>query len=560
MTTNFQVDDWAVFPGTDRISRGGEEIRLEPRVMTVLCLLAAHAGEVVSRDTLDAGAWEGMVVGYDSLPSCINKLRKALGDDSHDPHYIQTVPKKGYRLIAPVSVEEKPVQAGARVQAGPASPAAGKQKKTLLVAAAVILGLAMLAFFQTDDTGTKATKPVTAVVAAQKKIAVLPFTNITGDPEQDYFIDGITDDLITDLSGLSGMVVISRSASSQYRGMEVMPIKVGQELGAEYLLEGSVRKSGDRWRINVKLVNSRDGTNLWARRFENSQSSLFEVQDEVARSIIETLAIQLNVHDRQRLGHRPTTNFDAYESFLLGQKLFKVRTRESNLAAQDAYRKAIRLDPNFARAYGALAVTLDVYYWRGWSDTPGQTLERALEMARYAVELDQGSPQAHWALGYTLLYSQRPHKAVVAAERALELAPNYADGYGLLALIYTHLGDGEKALQLISKGKKINPHYSWDYPYIMGRAYYILEQYPQATENLLEALDRNENAVPSRIYLAAAYMAAGKSEEATWEVEQIKMISPEMSIGHLEKNYPVADDAYQARLFAHLRQAGLPEE
>jgi tetratricopeptide (TPR) repeat protein len=325
------------------------------------------------------------------------------------------------------------------------------------------------------------------------------------------------------------------------------------------LLEGSVRKSGERWRMNVKLVNSHDGTNLWAGRFENSQASVFAVQDEVVRNIVETLAIQLNVQDRRRLGHRPTTNFEAYESFLFGQKLFKVRTRESNLAAQDAYRKAIRLDPNFARAYGALAVTMDVYYWRGWSDTPGQTLERAIEMARYAVELDPASPQSHWALGYTLLYSKQAHKAVVAAERTVELAPNYADGYGLLALIYTHLGDGEKALQLISKGIKLNPHYSWDYPYIMGRAHYILKQYPQAIERLLEALDRNENAVPSRIYLAAAYMAAGNSEEATWEVEQIQVLSPEISIAHLENNYPVADKTYQARLYTHLRQAGLPE-
>lgn len=553
LTNDFKLADWTVHPELDRISRRGEEVRLEPKVMKVLVMLAAQAGKVLSRETLETGAWGDMIVGYDALPSSINKLRKALGDDSHHPRYIETISKKGYRLIAPVSIvnaavrTEQPEHTSAQVQ--------GLKKNLVYLFFTVFIGIVFVVYLfnyeQKDSDNSSG-------LSTEKRIAVLPFTNISSDPMQSYFVDGISDDLITDLSGLSNIVVISRSASFQYKDQQVNPLKVGKQLGADYILAGSVRKSGKRWRINVKLINTSNGTNLWAKRFENTETSLFNAQDEVVKSIVTALAIELNTQDKLRLSYRPTTNFDAYELFLQGQKQFKVRTKESNQAAQDSYRRAIELDPNFARVYGALAVALDVHYWRGWSESPAETLERALAMARYATELDPGSPQAYWALGYALLYRKEHQKAELAVKRAIELAPNYADGYGLLALIYNNLGNGKMALAYINKGMKLNPHYSWDYPYNLGRAYYILREYPQSIKYLTEALERNANAINPRIYLAATYVATGKIEDAIWEIEQLKVISPETTIRHLKKNIPIADKKLQKIFLDQLRLAGLP--
>jgi len=551
LTNEFQLADWSVHPAIGRISRKGEEVRLEPKVMKVLVMLAAQAGKVLSREALETGVWGDMIVGYDALPSSINKLRKALGDDSHSPRYIETVSKKGYRLIATISV------ASLSGQTEQTSAHVWYLKKNFVyLFSALLIGVGFAAYFFNYEQKAAINNPN---LASEKRIAVLPFSNISGDPGQEYFVDGITDDLITDLSGLSNIVVISRTASIQYKDQEVDPVEVGKQLGADYFLAGSVRKSGKRWRINVKLINTVNGTNLWAKRFENTETSLFSAQDEVVKSIVAALAIKLNTQDKLRLNNRPTTNFAAYELFLQGQKLFKVRTKESNQDAQDSYRRAIELDPNFARAYGALAVALDVYYWRGWSESPAETLERALEMAHYATELDPGSPQAYWALAYALLYRKEHHKAELAVKRAIELAPNYADGYGLLALINNNLGNGKMALAYINKGMKLNPHYSWDYPYNRGRAHYILGEYLQSIKYLLVALERNENAVNPRMYLAAAYIAAGQKDDAIWEIEQLKVISPETTIQHLKNNIPIADKKLQRVFLDQLRQAGLPD-
>ncbi|MDH5649460.1 MAG: winged helix-turn-helix domain-containing protein [Gammaproteobacteria bacterium] len=549
----FQLGDWRVDPAAGCITRNGEEQHLEPRVMTVLTLLAGHSGEVVSREQLEAQAWAGMVVGYDALASSIIKLRKALGDDSRHPRYIETVSKKGYRLIAPLSHE---ISGDSKPRFEQPSSQNQKPLMTIVVLAlAIIVGVAWVVI-----SGYRTTPPaVSGQNSNAKTLAVMPFTNISNDPQQEYFVEGITDDIITDLSGLSGVVVISRSATNRYQGIKIDPKKVGQELGVDYLLEGSIRKSGKRWRINASLIEAGTGANLWARRFENTESSLFSAQDELASSVVNALALELSPIDKERLQRRATTNFDAYELFLQGQKLFKERTRESNESAQDAYQKAIDLDSSFARAYGALAVALSVQYWRGWSDTPTETLNRASAMANLATQLDPSSPQAYWALGYTLMYQRQLDKAAVAVEHSIEIAPNYADGYGLLGLINNELGNGEEAARLIKKGMALDPHHSWDFPYNLGRAYYILGRYDEAVKNLLEALNRNELAVNPRMFLIASYMAMGRKDDAQWEAEQMRITSPETTISHLEKNYPIADSGLQKRFLDHLRKAGMPE-
>ncbi|MDH5408543.1 MAG: winged helix-turn-helix domain-containing protein [Gammaproteobacteria bacterium] len=543
----FRLGDWLVDPRADRISKNEQSVHIQPRVMKVLSLLAQHQGQVLSREKLEAEAWAGMVVGYDALASSIIKLRKALGDDSRNPRYIETVSKKGYRLMVPVN----PVAATEQADKPNQKTALPSQKLFFAGIAALVIAVSIYLFVNPMDSGSSDGSQL-------KRLAILPFVNINKDHKQDYFVEGITDDINTDLSALSGIIVLSRSAVSRYRGQQIQPQVIRNELGADYLLEGSVRKSAKRWRINVKLIDASNGTNLWAKAYTHKETSLASAQDELTQNIVRALALQLTPADQNRLNKRPTTNFEAYELFLQGQKLFKIRSADANKRAQDAYRQAIKLDSKFARAHGALSVSLNVDYWRGWTDSPNETLNRAYTLAVLATELDPTSPQAFWALGYSLMYQKELVKAADAVKQAIKLAPNYADGYGLLALINNNRGKATEAIIYIKRGMQLNPHYTWDYPYNLGRSQYILGNYTEAIKNLLVALERNENAINPRIYLAATYAASGNLDDAKWEVEQIRISSPETSVDHIRNNIPITDKALMEKFIGHLIKAGLP--
>jgi len=426
-----------------------------------------------------------------------------------------------------------------------------------MILIAVTVGIAMWRPWVGDRTvgdGTSAKS-----IAGLPKVAVLPFVNRSDDPQQEYFADGVSEDIITDLSRLSGLVVVSRSASFRYKGAKVDPLAAGKELGADYLLEGSVRKAGGDLRITAQLVSTKDGTQQWAERYDRQIAGAFSFQDEVTRSIVKALEIQLTPKEQQQLGRVATKSFEAYDLFLQGQMLFAQRTRDASDAAISAYKRAIELDPGFARAYGGLAVTMTMAYRRGWTDTPQLTSDQALALAKKAVEIDPDSPQAYYALGYVHLFRKEYKEAAEAVERSIRLAPNYADGYGLLAFINNHLGRAEEAIKLITKAMELNPHYTFDYPWNLGWANYTLKRYPQAIEALKKALERNDNINLARIYLAASYMALGQRENAEWEIEQIRIGAPDMTISQLKKTSAIDNPELLNRLVTHLREAGLPE-
>lgn len=283
------------------------------------------------------------------------------------------------------------------------------------------------------------------------------------------------------------------------------------------------------------------------------------MQDELSNQIVDTLAVRLSPQERQRLERRPTSNLAAYDQFREGQRLAKINDAKSNLEAQAAYRRAIESDPGYGRAYGALAFTLAYNYRRGWNDAPMQTIDRALELAQKAVALDSSIPQTHWSLGYVYLMRKAFAKAEAATQQALDIAPNYADAYGLLALIKNARGDGAAAVALIEKGMRLNPFYTWDYPYNLGRAHYTLGRIDDAISALEAARERNESAVPVRLHLAAAYARAGRLDDAQWEVEELQLLSPTDTISHFRNTHPVADPGLMRQLTADLRKAGLPE-
>jgi TolB-like protein/Tfp pilus assembly protein PilF len=390
-------------------------------------------------------------------------------------------------------------------------------------------------------------------------IAVLSFTNMSGDPEQEYFADGISEDIITDLSQLSNLVVIARNSSFTYKGTSTKVQEIGEDLAVQYVLEGSVRKSGNRVRITAQLVDTGNGHHLWAQRYDRELTDVFALQDDITRQIVNALSVQLSDAEKRNLGRVATSSFEAYDLFLQAQRISAGFTEQGFDQAVSLYREAINLDPGFARAYGALGVALTRQVNRGYSDSPAQARERALALARKAVSVDPQSPHAQWALGFVYLWGKQFNEAVEALQHAIALSPNYADGYALLALVNNNLGQGEDAIRLIKKGMELNPHYSWDYLYNLGRAHYTLGNYDEAVLHLEKAIERNEEVITPRLYLAASYVHLDRQDDAEWEVEQTEMLNPRYTLSYLQKVQPFGDDDLRNRFIDDLRTAGLPE-
>jgi len=565
----FFIEDWRVLPTEGLLTRGNETERLEPKAMEVLTYLASRPGEVITREELERDVWHGAMVGYDAVTNTIIKLRKALKDNARQPRYIATIPKRGYKLIAPITYpkDEKstdPVMpfsqaAETNVQQDAQSPTKYRTSMLIAVLAGVVVlplvWLWLVAPLHTESVPSPAVKSK----AALPSIIVLPFENQGDDPKQENLADGITEDIITDLSRLSNLQVLASNTSYNYKDRKITPKELGSELNVGFVLKGSIRRLGTAIRVNAQLINTTTGFNIWADRYDRKATEVFALQDEVTQSIATALAVKLTDIEKRSLTQRSTSNLDAYDLFQEGQQISKAGTKEANLQAREVYRNAIKLDPTYGRAYGALAFIHATNYLRGWSDSPVETIDRALALAEQAVALDSSSPQTYWSLGYVYLMRKEFDKAEQAVTQAISIAPSYADGYGLLALISNNLGHAKNAIKYITKGMQLNPYYTWDYPYNLGRAYYLLGDYEAAITALEKAQDRNENAIPIKLYLAASYAKANRQDDAEWAIDELQMLSPAATISHTEKTIPIAQAKIKRIFLEDLRKAGLPE-
>jgi len=577
----FWVGEWYVDPDSGRLLRDDVEVKLEPKVMQVLVYLAQHPGKVVGRDNLEAVVWAGMVVGYDALSASIIKLRKALGDDSRHPQYIETVSKKGYRLIVSVrqaaegeadhqdSSKEQELTAGADLFIIARSPTLNLTRKLVAIGVAFAAVFLLWQFVpQTSDTPGQSTVSTSAdskslnadVTTKIPSIVVLPFKNLSNDSQQEYFSDGITDDIITDLSKVTTLRVIARQSAYHYKDLNASLDDIARELNVNYIVQGSVQKAGDRIRINVQLTSVEKGVQIWGDRFDSVANNLFDIQDTITQRVIDAMYVTLSKQENKRIATRRANNFEAYDAFLLGQQHLKNRTQEGYDLTIDAYRRTIQLDPQYARAYGALAVALTLGYRQQWTKLSfEEARERALKMANRAVELDQSSPPVYWSLGYVHLFRKEFSEAEAAAKQAIRLSPNYADGYGLLAFISNWRGKAEEAVHFIKKAITLNPYHTFDYPWNLGFAYYTLGEYSEAHQALQQALDKNPSVVYPRLVLAAAYVRLGHKEDAEWEIEQVKIQQPGITLSLLANTLPFEHQNQMNALLEDLRKGGLPE-
>lgn len=555
--TGFFIGEWQVVPAEGVLLSGDNVIHLEPKVMEVLVYFAMRSGQVISREELERDVWHGAIVGYDAITVTVIKLRKALQDNAKKPRFIATIPKRGYQFIAEISKSNNGDNRNSASSADTFSDDKSQNKNPnsvklialLFFSAAVLTGLISLVI----------TLPLKSSHVAAPTIIVMPFENLSEDVEHGDFVDGMTEDLITDLSRLSDLLVMSSNTSYGYKGRHVSPQEVRAELDVDYILKGNIQRSNEAIRINVQLIDTKTGFNTWAERYDKKVAGVFSIQSEVTKSIVKALSINITNKESQQLAQKATMNLDAYDLFQEGQRLSKISTKETHIQAREVFRKSIELDPIYGRAYGSIAYTLAFDFLRGWSDNPVETLERALTLAEQAVALNDSVPQTYWALGYVYLMRKEFDKAKNAVSQAIKIAPNYADGYGLLALISNNLGESEKAIEYVTKGMQINPYYTWDYPYNLGRANYMLGNYDAAIISLEQAQERNENAMPIKMFLATSYVKAGRLDDAEWIVEQMKILNPVSSLSHLNRSIPIVNSKLKMEFLADLRKAGLPE-
>lgn len=558
---SFFIDDWRVSPPEGLLARGTEIVHLEPKAMEVLAYLAVRAGAVVAREELERDVWRGADVGYDAVTSTIIKLRKALQDNARQPRFIATIPKMGYQLIASITYPADEASPTSATQISPEQVASTQEQKqqprprtmhSAGMVTAVLVGIVvvMLSWFWLVEPTSDRSSGI-----AQPSIVVLPFENLSNDAKQQYLADGITEDISTNLSRLSSLLVIASSASIG----QVKPQDIGNNLNVDFVLKGNISQLGETIRVNVQLIDTKNGFIKWAERYDRKVGEVFAVQDEVTHSIIDKLAIKVTRQETSRLAKKSTFNLEAYDFFQDGQRFSKISTKESNEQAREMYRKAIELDPGYGRAYGAQAYSLAFGFLFGWTDSPVESLDRALELAKRGVELDDSVPQTHWALGYVYLIRQEYDLAEKAVSEAIAIAPSYADGYGLLALISNNLGQPEKAIAYVTKGMHLNPYYTWDYLYNLGRANYVLGNYDEAIVALENAQERNENAIPIKLYLAVSYVKANRQGDAEWVSDQLQMLNPPATITLIDKTQPIVNSKLKKRFLEDLRRAGLPE-
>jgi adenylate cyclase len=399
--------------------------------------------------------------------------------------------------------------------------------------------------------------PVPAV-PQKPSIAVLPFTNMSGDAEQEYFSDGMTEDLITDLSKISALFVIARNSSFAYKGKTVKVQEIGRDLGVRFVLEGSIRKSGNRVRITAQLIDAESGGHLWAERFDRDLTDIFACQDEVVEKIVRALAVTLSQGEAQRVRRRVTTKIEAYEAYLRGRQLLSRSTREAIAQARAMYRRAIELDPTYALPHAGLALSGISNYVSDWTDDPGAELDEAERWARRALELDDSEPVAHMALGSVMLWRRDHDGALAESRRMLELDPNFAQGYSAMALALMYAGHALEALGRFATAMRLDPHYAGIVLHFVAQANFSLGNYGTAVKQLLERIARTPGTDSSRMMLAACYGHLGRIEEARAVWAELLKVNPNFSLEQRARVLPYKDPRDFQRIVEGLAKAGLP--
>ena len=447
------------------------------------------------------------------------------------------------------------VRLGAGATAGVLRTRRSLRRKTFIavVAAVLVLGAAGWAGWRWLGTPESAGLPL----PDKPSVAVLPFSNLSQDPTQEYFSDGVTEDLITGLSKVSGLFVIARNSVFTYKGRPVKVREVGRDLGVRYVLEGGVQRAGDRVRITAQLVDATTGYHVWAERYDRQAGDIFAVQDEVTQQIVRALAVKLSEGERVRLGRAPTGVPEAYDLVLRGHEARRRTTREGNVEARRLFVKALDLDPEYASAYAGLSWT-HLQSWQFLWTTDRDSLERARELAERAIALNDTLVDPYRLLGQIYLWQKQHDRAIAQAERAVALAPNDADGYETLAEILGWSGRGDESVRLIRQAMRLNPHYPVFYLWTLGHAFYLTERRQEALNAFSSIAKENPNFVPAHAYRAVILSELGRAKEAREAWSKASEISPGASTTTLRDRLPYKRPSDLDRFLTAMHKVSMP--
>jgi len=508
---------------TDRreLSRGAEAVAVEPQVFDLIVYLVENRDRVVSRDDLIASVWGGRIVSDSTLATRINAARKALGDNGVDQKLIRTIARKGLRFVG-------------EVRSGAAAPDA-------------------LAPAPPDEPPRSALP-----LPDRPAIAVLPFLNMSGDPEQEYFSDGISEDIITALSKLRWFFVIARNSSFIYKGKATHLKQVAEELGVGYVVEGSVRKAGDRVRITAQLNDVATGSHIWAERYDRNLADVFAVQDEITESIVSAIEPQLYLAENFRARRKSPESMDAWDLVMRALSHYWRITRQDNMVAQALLEKATAIDPGYGQAHGLLAATHTFTAHMGWADMAA--VAPAAERAAHAAILaDNEDAWAHYALGCTHMFARRFDDSLAAFELALRLNPNFSlvQGYYGLALSYCgRWQDGEVAAQ---RALRLSPRDPFSAVYLGIAAYtqFLGRNYAEAMRLAREGIRQRGDFVGAHRVLTASAGMAGQRDVAAAALRELKRVQPNISLAWIETNMPIRQPAEMAHYLEGFRRAGM---
>jgi TolB-like protein/cytochrome c-type biogenesis protein CcmH/NrfG len=507
------------------VRRAGVPVHVEPQVFDLLIYLVQNRERVVSKDDLIASVWAGRIVSDSTLTSRINAARRAIGDSGGEQKLIRTIARKGLRFVGDVDAQQSDTSA---VNASP-----------------------RLTQLQQES-------PAAQSAPDRPAIAVLPFTNMSGDPEQEYFSDGISEDIITALSKLRWFLVIARNSSFVYKGKAVHMKQIAEELGVLYVVEGSVRKSGERVRITVQLNDVATGSHIWAERYDRDLADVFAVQDEITEAIVAAIEPQLYAAENFRAQRKPPDSLDAWDLVMRALAHYWRVTRQDNVVAQALLEKAITIDPNYGQALGVLATSYTFGAHMGWADMAA-TVPLAKRAALAAIAADSEDPWAHNALACVYMFERQFEESLAEFEVALRLNPNFSLAQGYHGLALSYCGRVEEAIEAAKRALRLSPRdpFAAIFYGIAAYAKFVGRNYEEAMRLSRAAIRQRGDFVGGhRVLTAATGMAAG-SNIAAAALQELRRVQPNISLAWISSEMPIGSDAEREHYLEGFRRAGL---